>query len=161
LVNRVILVGNLGRDAELRYTPGGTPTATLNLAVTEKWKDKAGKLQEKTEWVRVVLWGKTAEVLSEYLIKGKQIYVEGKMQTREWVGKDGQKRYTTEVKADRVQLLGGKGGAAGGGRRQAPASSGPAVADPFDQPGGFEDPAFEDTGGIGGGADLTDDDIPF
>ena len=95
-VNKVILVGNLGRDAELRYTPGGAAVATLNMATTEVWNDKAGQRQEKTEWHRVVLWGKSAESLTEYLTKGKQIYVEGRLQTRQWDDKDGNKRYTTE-----------------------------------------------------------------
>src|SRR3954449_9059370 len=112
--NKVILVGNLGRDAELRYTPGGAPVATLNLATTEVWNDKGGQRQEKTEWHRVVLWGKTAESLSEYLTKGKQIYVEGKLQTRKWQEHDGKDKGTTEIKGDRVVLLGGGGG--GGGR---------------------------------------------
>jgi single-strand DNA-binding protein len=116
-VNKVILVGNLGRDAELRYTPGGAAVATLNLATTEVWNDKAGQKQEKTEWHRVILWGKTAESLSEYLTKGKQIYVEGRLQTRQWDDKDGNKRYTTEIRGDRIVLLGGGGG--GGGRAQA------------------------------------------
>ena len=115
-VNKVILVGNLGRDAELRYTPGGAPVATLNMATTEVWNDKGGQRQEKTEWHRVVLWGKTAESLSEYLVKGKQIYVEGRLQTRQWDDKDGNKRYTTEIRGDRVVLLGGGGG---GGARPA------------------------------------------
>ena len=88
-VNKVILVGNLGRDAEMRFTPGGAAVATLNLATTEVWNDKAGQKQEKTEWHRVVLWGKTAESLNEYLTKGKQIYVEGRLQTRKWQDKDG------------------------------------------------------------------------
>ena len=104
-VNKVILVGNLGRDAELRYTPGGSPVATINLATTEVWNDKAGQRQEKTEWHRVVLWGKTAESLNEYLTKGKQIYVEGRLQTRQWDDKDGNKRYTTEIRGDRIVLL--------------------------------------------------------
>ncbi len=112
-VNKVILVGNLGRDAELRYTPGGAAVATLNLATTEVWNDRNNQRQEKTEWHRIVLWGKTAESLQEYLTKGKQIYVEGRLQTRQWDDKDGNKRYTTEIKADRVTLLGGGGG---GGR---------------------------------------------
>ena len=103
-VNKVILVGNLGRDAELRYTPGGAAVATLNMATTEIWNDKAGQRQEKTEWHRVVLWGKTAESLAEYLTKGKQIYVEGRLQTRQWDDKDGNKRYTTEIRSDRVVL---------------------------------------------------------
>ena len=113
-VNKVILVGNLGRDAELRYTPGGAAVATLNLATTEVWNDRNNQRQEKTEWHRIVLWGKTAESLQEYLTKGKQIYVEGRLQTRQWDDKDGNKRYTTEIKADRVTLLGGGGGAGGG-----------------------------------------------
>src|SRR5678816_1662447 len=97
-VNKVILVGNLGRDAELRYTPGGAPVATLNLATTEVWNDKtSGQKQEKTEWHRIVLWGKSAESLSEYLTKGKQIYVEGRLQTRKWQDKDGHDKYTTEI----------------------------------------------------------------
>src|ERR1700738_2216576 len=117
-VNKVILVGNLGRDAELRYTPGGAAVATLNMATTEGWNDKAGQKQEKTEWHRIVLWGKSAETLSEYLTKGKQIYVEGRLQTRQWDDKDGNKRYTTEIRGDRIVLLGGGGGGggAGGGR---------------------------------------------
>jgi len=101
-VNKVILVGNLGRDAELRYTPGGAAVATLNLATTEVWNDKNQQRQEKTEWHRVVLWGKQAESLQEYLTKGKQIYVEGRLQTRQWDDKDGNKRYTTEIRSERI-----------------------------------------------------------
>src|SRR5256885_11689321 len=119
-VNKVILVGNLGRDAELRYTPGGAAVATLNMATTEVWNDKAGQRQEKTEWHRVVLWGKSAESLSEYLTKGKQIYVEGRLQTRQWDDKDGNKRYTTEIRGDRIVLLSGGGGGMGAGRSQGP-----------------------------------------
>ena len=141
-VNKVILVGNLGRDAELRYTPGGAAVATLNLATTEVWNDKAsGQKQEKTEWHRVILWGKSAESLAEYLTKGKQIYVEGRLQTRQWDDKDGNKRYTTEIKADRITLLGG-GSGRGGGMDRVAASSG----------GGMEEPPMEP---------ITDDDIPF
>ena len=117
-VNKVILVGNLGRDAELRFTPGGAPVATLNLATTEVWNDKGGQKQEKTEWHRVVLWGKSAESLNEYLVKGKQIYVEGRLQTRQWDDKDGNKRYTTEIRGDRVVLLSGGGGRRDGRRRR-------------------------------------------
>ena len=109
-LNKVILVGNLGRDAEMRYTSSGTAVSTLNLATTETWKDKDdGSKQEKTEWHRIIVWGKTAEVLSPYLMKGKQILVEGKLQTRKWDDKDGVTRYTTEIKSDRVTLLGGGG----------------------------------------------------
>src|SRR3954470_2398398 len=149
-VNKVILVGNLGRDAELRYTPGGAPVATLNLATTEVWNDKGGQKQEKTEWHRVVLWGKSAESLNEYLVKGKQIYVEGRLQPRQWDDKDGNKRYTTEIRGDRIVLLsggGGGGGMGGGGGRSSNRASGSA---PKDDPTGGEM-----------GAELTDDDIPF
>ena len=135
-VNKVILVGNLGRDAELRYTPGGAAVATLNLATTEVWNDRNNQKQEKTEWHRIVLWGKTAESLQEYLTKGKQIYVEGRLQTRQWDDKDGNKRYTTEIKADRVTLLrGGGGGGRGGGMDRGgshPPSGGGRTADGAD-----------------------------
>ena len=154
-VNKVILVGNLGRDAELRYTPGGAAVATINMATTEVWNDKAGQRQEKTEWHRVVLWGKTAESLNEYLTKGKQIYVEGRLQTRQWDDKDGNKRYTTEIRGDRVVLLGGGGGGGrggGGGARGGASDSGGSGSGGGSDFGG---PAPE------GSAPLTDDDIPF
>ena len=106
-MNAVFLVGNLGRDAELRYTTGGHAVATLNLATTETWKDRDGAKQERTTWHRVVLWGKAAEALNQYLVKGKQIGVTGSLQTNEWEDKDGNKRYTTEIKARDVTLLGG------------------------------------------------------
>jgi single-strand DNA-binding protein len=146
-VNKVILVGNLGRDAELRYTPGGAPVATLSLATTEVWNDKSGQRQEKTEWHRIVLWGKTAESLSEYLVKGKQIYIEGRLQTRKWDDKEGKTNYTTEVRGDRVVLL--SGGGAGSGRQQTRAAGAAAGGQTSDEPIG--EPATE----------LTDDDIPF
>jgi single-strand DNA-binding protein len=150
-VNKVILVGNLGRDAELRYTPGGAAVATLNMATTEVWNDKGGQRQEKTEWHRVVLWGKTAESLNEYLTKGKQIYVEGRLQTRQWDDKDGNKRYTTEIRGDRVVLLGGGGG--GGARSGGGMSRGSSSDEGMSggQPSGPE--AIDQP--------LTDDDIPF
>lgn len=147
-VNKVILVGNLGRDAELRYTPGGAPVATLNMATTEVWNDKAGQKQEKTEWHRVVLWGKSAESLSEYLVKGKQIYVEGRLQTRKWQDKDGNDKYSTEIRGDRIVLLGGGGG--GGGARQQ-SRGGAAMGGMMDDSMGGPEPAGE----------ITDDDIPF
>ena len=109
-VNKAILVGNLGRDAEIRFTAGGSAVANFSLATTDKWTDKDGQKQERTEWHRVVLWGKTAEALQEYLTKGKQIYVEGRLQTREWTNKEQQKVKTTEIVADKVVLLGGGGG---------------------------------------------------
>jgi single-strand DNA-binding protein len=147
-VNKVILVGNLGRDSELRYTPGGAAVATLNLATTEVWNDRNNQRQEKTEWHRVILWGKQAESLQEYLTKGKQIYVEGRLQTRQWDDKEGNKRYTTEIKADRITLLGGGGGGGargGGGGEQYGGRSGSGG-------GGMDEPPVEP---------ITDDDIPF
>src|SRR4051812_19448158 len=157
-VNKVILVGNLGRDAELRYTPGGAPVATLNLATTEVWNDKtSGQKQEKTEWHRIVLWGKSAESLSEYLTKGKQIYVEGRLQTRKWQDKDGNDKYTTEIRGDRIVLLGGGGGgggAMGGGGRSQQRGAG-AGAGAGAGGGGEHEPMGEPIN------DLTDDDIPF
>ena len=105
-LNKVMLIGHLGRDAELRYTQGGAAIATLNLATTDVYNDRNNQRQEKTEWHRVTIWGKQAETLEPYLKKGKQIYVEGSLATRQWDDKDGNKRYTTEIKADRVTLLG-------------------------------------------------------
>ena len=158
-VNKVILVGNLGRDAELRYTPGGAPVATLNMATTEVWNDKtSGQKQEKTEWHRIVLWGKSAESLSEYLTKGKQIYVEGRLQTRKWQDKDGHDKYTTEIRSDRIVLLGGGGGGggvAGGGRAQQRGAGASAAAGSTTGGGGEHEPMGEPI------SDLTDDDIPF
>jgi single-strand DNA-binding protein len=136
-VNKVILVGNLGKDAELRYTPGGTAVATLRLATTDRFKDKDGQWKEQTEWHTVVIWDKTAESLAEYLRKGKQIYVEGRLQTRSWDDREGKKRYSTEIRGDRIVLLGGRGPQAD---REEPASS--------------AEPAREAT-------EITDDDIPF
>ena len=119
-VNKVILVGNLGRDAELRYTPGGAPVATLNLATTEVWNDKAGQKQEKTEWHRVVLWGKTAESLNEYLTKGKQIYVEGRLQTRQWDDRTGTSGTQPKSGASGLWCSGAEGAAAGASNRAPP-----------------------------------------
>ena len=159
-VNKVILVGNLGRDAEVRYTQGGTPVATLNMATTEVWNDRtSGQRQEKTEWHRIVVWGKQAETLSEYLLRGRQIYVEGRLQTRQWDDRDGNKRYTTEVRADRVVLLGGRGGEQPGRGREAGG----------EQPGrgreaGGAQPAERPDQGAPGpdaGVELNEDDIPF
>jgi single-strand DNA-binding protein len=143
-LNRCTFIGNLGRDAELRYTPGGDAVATLNLACNETWKDKAGQKQERTEWIRIVLWGKLAESLNEYLTKGKQIYVEGRMQTRKWE-KEGVTHYSTEIKGTQVVLLsgGGSGGSSRGGGSQRQ-----------DDPGG-------ETGGVNEPTNELDDDIPF
>ena len=141
-VNKVILVGNLGRDAEVRVTPGGHSVASFSIATTESWT-KDGEKKEQTEWHRIVLWGRSADALQPYLTKGKQIYVEGRLQTRQW-DKDGQKHYTTEVKADKIVLLGGGAGRGGGDR---PSDRGE---------GGYSDPM-----GGGDATPITDDDIPF
>jgi single-strand DNA-binding protein len=105
-VNKVILIGNLGRDPEVRFTQGGTPVANFTMATTERWNDPSGEKKERTEWHRIVVWGKQAEVAAEYLKKGRSVYVEGSLQTREWTDRDGNKRYTTEVRAQRIQFLG-------------------------------------------------------
>jgi len=152
-VNKVILVGNLGRDAELRYTPGGAAVATLNMATTEIWNDKGGQRQEKTEWHRIVLWGRPPNRWRSYLTKGKQIYVEGRLQTRQWDDKDGNKRYTTEIRGDRIVLLGGGSGSGGaGGSRGGPAMGRGAGDDMGGGHASGPDPSSEP---------LTDDDIPF
>src|SRR5881394_988521 len=145
-VNKVILVGNLGRDAELRYTPGGAAVSKFSLATTETWNDKAGQKQERTEWHNIDIWGKQAETLTEYLRKGKQVYVEGRLQTDEYTDKEGIKRKSTKVRGDRIVLLGGGGGRGGGGgyaRDEGAAGRAPS--------GGGEVPSEP----------LTDDDIPF
>ena len=116
-VNKVILLGNLGRDPEVRFTQGGTPVANFTMATTDRWSDPSGEKKEKTEWHRIVVWGKQAEIAGEYLRKGRPVFVEGSLQTREWTDREGNKRYTTEVRAQRLQLLGrpdDRGAAAGG-----------------------------------------------
>lgn len=140
-VNKVILVGNLGRDAELRYTPSGAAVAKFSLATTEVWNDKNGQRQERTEWHNIDLWGKPAESLSEYLTKGKQVYVEGRLQTDEYTDKEGAKRKSTKIRCDKVVLL-------GGGGRGGPSPRGESA---LGQPSGQLAPSDP----------LTDDDIPF
>ncbi|WP_462152192.1 single-stranded DNA-binding protein [Pseudoalteromonas xiamenensis] len=129
-VNKVILVGNLGQDPEVRYMPNGNGVATISIATTDSWKDKnTGQMQERTEWHRVVLFGKLAEVAGEYLRKGSQVYIEGRLQTRKWTDQGGQERYTTEIVVDmggQMQMLGGRGeGQLGGGYQNAPQQSAP------------------------------------
>jgi single-strand DNA-binding protein len=148
-VNKVILVGNLGRDAELKFTPSGFPISSFSLATTDRRKDKDNTWQEKTEWHRIKLLGKQAESLQDYLKKGKQIYVEGRLETRSWDDKDGQKRYMTEIVADRIQLLGSGGGGGRGG-------SSMRDEDPYG-----DEPSMGGGGGGGGSSELNDDDIPF
>ncbi|MBU2790509.1 single-stranded DNA-binding protein [Acidithiobacillus caldus] len=141
-VCKVILLGHLGRDPEMRYMPDGTAVATLNVATSETFKDRDGNKQERTEWHRVVFWGRTAEIAGEYLRKGSQAYIEGRLQTRKWTDKDGQDRYTTEIRGDRLQLVGGhrddgqepRGshhGGGGGGMEPAPSEEFPDDEIPF------------------------------
>ena len=162
-VNKVILVGNLGKDPEVRYTPGGQAVANFNIATNESWTDKQGQKQERTEWHRIVVWGKVAELCGEYLSKGRQVYIEGKLTTREWNNKEGQKQYTTEVVANPVGgvvfLSGGeRGQGRGGGAR-----SGGAPADDFGAPPpGMDEPSGGGSGGgAPGGSKGGEDDIPF
>jgi single-strand DNA-binding protein len=118
-VNKVILVGRLGQNPEVKYTPSGAAVANFSVATNESWMDKAGQKQERTEWHRVVVWGKLAELCSQYLAKGRQVYLEGSLQTRQWQDKDNQTKYTTEIRAQTVQFLGtGAGAGASSGQSQ-------------------------------------------
>jgi single-strand DNA-binding protein len=154
-VNKVILVGNLGADPELKYTPSNRPVCNLSVATNEVWKDKSGQKQEKTEWHRVNVWGETAEHCSKYLAKGRMVYVEGRLQTRKWQDKEGKDRYSTEVVADRVVFLGGQGpgaeGGTGGGGGRGKRGWGEDAA-PAAAPAAADGPA---------GPPPSDDDIPF
>jgi single-strand DNA-binding protein len=151
-VNKVILVGNLGADPELKYTPSNRPVCHLSVATNDVWKDKAGQKQERVEWHRVNVWGDQAEHCSKYLAKGRMVYVEGRIQTRKWQDKEGKDRYTTDVVADRVVFLGGQGpgaeGSSGGGggskkRGWGEESQTPAAADaPAGPPPGDDDIPF-------------------
>ena len=153
-VNKVILVGNLGADPEVRYMPSGDAITNIRLATTDNWKDKNGEKQERTEWHRVAFFGKLAEIAGEYLKKGSQVYVEGRLQTRKWQDKDGQDRYTTEIVADRMQMLGGRGGGGASFEVQdRPTGGGAGGGAPS---GGGSKPAKK-----GGDFDDFEDDIPF
>ncbi|ABE50689.1 single-stranded DNA-binding protein [Methylobacillus flagellatus] len=114
-VNKVILVGNLGRDPEVRYMPNGEAVANFSIATTDSWKDKNGQRQERTEWHNIVMYRRLAEIAGEYLKKGRPVYIEGRLQTRKWQTKEGQDRYTTEIIADQMQMLGGRDSGGGGG----------------------------------------------
>ncbi len=152
-VNKVILVGNLGRDPEVRYSPNGSAVANVTLATSESWKDKtSGEKQEKTEWHRIVFFGRLAEIAGEYLKKGAQIYVEGRLQTRKWQDKDGHERYTTEIVANDMQMLGSRGGAG------VPNNDSFNQDQPAENAGGAA--AKKPTTAVAGGGDF-DDDIPF
>lgn len=149
-VNKVIIVGNLGRDPEMRYLPDGTAVANLAVATTDKYKDKIGQMVEQTEWHRISFFGRIAEVCGQYLTKGSQVYIEGALRTRKYTDKEGVERYVTEIKGDRMQMLGGGSGQADGAARERPTQQ------PRQQPSQQQRP----TGG-GNGFDDMDDDIPF
>jgi single-strand DNA-binding protein len=146
-VNKVVLIGNLGRDPELRYLPSGDPVANFSLATTDQWKDKSGQKQERTEWHSVEVFGKTAEVVRDYCTKGKQIYIEGSITYQEWTDKEGVKRTKAKIKVSgpnsRLVLLGGRGGAGGGGER------------------GPSEPRESASGPPADDFQVSDDDVPF
>jgi single-strand DNA-binding protein len=151
-VNKVIIIGNLGADPETRAMPSGTTVANLRVATSESWRDKqTGEQQERTEWHRVALFGRLAEVAGEYLRKGSQVYIEGSLRTRKWQDKQGNERYSTEIVGNELQMLGGRGGAAAGGgaaTTSAASTAAPAYAE-------------ESAGGGGSRSEEFDDDIPF
>ena len=149
-INKVILVGNLGKDPEVRYMPSGGAVANVTLATSDQWKDKqTGEQRERTEWHNVVFFQRLAEIVGEYLKKGSQVYVEGSLRTRKWQDKSGNDRYTTEIVASEMQMLGGRGGGGGGSSASYNSSKAPAAAE-------------SQGGGSGGGYDEGfDDDIPF
>ena len=138
-LNKVMLIGNLGKDPEVRFTASGQAVASFSLATSETYKDKSGEKVEKTEWHNITLWGKLAEIAGEYLSKGKTVYIEGRLQTRKWQDKSGNDRYTTDIVGDKMQMLSAKGERSGGEASQAPKSSAST----------YEEPPFQD------------DDIPF
>ncbi|HYS43612.1 MAG TPA: single-stranded DNA-binding protein [Geobacteraceae bacterium] len=143
-LNKVMLIGNLGKDPEVRYTAAGTAVASFSLATSEKYKNKSGEWEEKTEWHNVTLWARLAEIAGEYLAKGKTVYIEGRLQTRKWQDRDGKDRYTTEIVGEKMQMLSGKsegGGRQNGGRSENQSQS---------QETAYEEPTFN-----------PDDDIPF
>jgi single-strand DNA-binding protein len=168
-VNKVIIVGHLGADPEVRYTQGGQAVASFNVATSETFNDKNGERQERTEWHRIVAWAKLAELCGEYLRKGRQAYIEGRLQTRQWDDKDGNKRYTTEIVAQTVQFLGGRGDNAGAPRSDeggAPAPAPRQQAAPQQRPPQQQaaPQARAPSGGDQfnyGPPPLSDDDIPF
>lgn len=151
-LNKVLLIGNLGRDPEVRYLPSGDAVANLNIATTETWKDKSGVKQEKTEWHRVSMFGRLAEIAGEYLKKGSQVYIEGRIETRKYTDKDGVEKYATEIKASEMKMLGGRGMTGGMGDMD----SAPSTAS--GRSGGT---SASSKAPAGGAFDDLEDDIPF
>ncbi len=148
-VNKVILIGNLGKDPELRYTPGGQAVASFSIATTERWTDKNGQRQDRTEWHNIVVWGKLAELTNQYLKKGRPVYIEGRITTRSWDDRDGNKKYRTEIVANQVQFLSG-GPSTGSGEAPLPSEPQQSAEPQYDQ--GSPAPA---------GAGVPEDDLPF
>ena len=160
MVNRVFLVGRLGRDPEQRFTSSGTPVANFSLATDERWKDQNGERQTRTEWHQIVVWGKLAEICSQYLNKGKLVFIEGRLQTREWDDRDGNKRRTTEVVASDMRMLGSRM------EEQGMSQSAPAAGSESQGPVSQESGSQQESGGQGesgsqGDVEISDDDIPF
>lgn len=157
-INKVILIGNLGQDPETRSTPGGTTVTNIRIATSESWRDKqSGEMKEQTEWHTVVMWGRLGEIAGEYLKKGSQVYIEGRLRTRKWQDKQGQDRYSTEVVASEMQMLGGRGG--GGGAPMESRDNRDAGSEGYAAASGGRS-----EGGSRGAADTAsdfDDDIPF
>jgi len=146
-VNKVILIGHLGSDPTVRFTQGGTAVANFNIATTERFNNKSGEREERTEWHRIVAWGKLAEICQQYLKKGKQVYIEGRLQTRAWEDQQGQKKYTTEIVASNMQMLG---------------RAGDTMDVPSQDNNDFgPEPQGASSGGRGGGGGADDDDLPF
>jgi single-strand DNA-binding protein len=171
-VNKVILVGNLGADPEVRYLPSGDAVANIRLATTDRYKDKAsGEMKEMTEWHRVSFFGRLAEIVNEYLKKGSSVYIEGRIRTRKWQAQDGTDRYSTEIVADQMQMLGGRGGSGGGGddggysrepaERSGGGGRGAGGGGGGARSGGGGGGASRPSAPAGGGFDEMDDDIPF
>lgn len=169
-VNKVIIVGNLGKDPETRYMPNGDAATNITVATTDSWKDKAtGEKREATEWHRISFFGKLAEIAGQYLKKGSQVYVEGSLRTRKWQDKDGQDRYTTEIRADAMQMLGSRGGMGGGDAGSGSYAGGggggydnaPPARAPMQRPAAAPAARNNPAPASGSGFDDMDDDIPF
>lgn len=161
MLNKVMLIGNLGRDPEVRSTPSGQAVASFTLATTRRWRDKNGQKQEQTEWHNIVVWGKQAEIAGQYLTKGKQVYIEGRLQTRSWDDRQtGEKKYRTEIVADNFQMLGQRGGDFEGGQGGGRGDYGGASSSYSSPPSPSSGPSY-DEGDYGGGGGPEDDDIPF
>ena len=157
-INKVIIVGNLGKDPEMRSFPNGDQIANVSIATTDKWKDKTtGEMKEATEWHRINFNGRLAEIVGQYLKKGSQVYVEGSLRTRKWTDKDGVEKSTTEIRADQMQMLGGRQGMGGGGDDGSSSYSAPKPAAPASRPAAAKPAAAKAASGF----DDMDDDIPF